>query len=62
MMEAVYFTALAALLYVMADRILDLLERRAGRRFEYRSLIFFILLLGMALGSFALIRASTGLP
>jgi cytochrome c biogenesis factor len=61
-MEAVYFTALAALLYVVADRGLDFMERRAGRRFENRTVIFFLLLLGMALGSFALIRWYTGLP
>ena len=61
-MEALWFTAIAALLYVLADRILDFMERQAGRRFEYRSVIFFALLLGMALGSFALIRIYTGLP
>lgn len=61
-METLYFTALAALLYVLADRLLEFMERRAGRRFEHRSVIFFALLLGMALGSFALIRRYTGLP
>lgn len=61
-MEAVWFTAVAALLYILTDRLLDLMERRAGRRFENRTMIFFILLLGMALASFALIRRYTGLP
>ncbi|MCC7058865.1 MAG: hypothetical protein IT508_01390 [Burkholderiaceae bacterium] len=55
-MSAVYFTIVAIVLYFLADRILDVLERRAGRRFDQRSLIFFALLLGMALITFAVIR------
>ncbi|MCZ7560023.1 MAG: hypothetical protein M5U30_08255 [Burkholderiaceae bacterium] len=55
-MEVVYFTITAALLYFAADRLLDAMERRAGRRFEQRSLIFFALLLGMAIVSFAVLR------
>jgi len=58
--EVVYFTITAALLYFVADRLLDLMERRAGRRFEQRSLIFFAMLLGMALVSFAVIRHLLG--
>jgi len=54
--EVVYFTITAALLYFAADRLLDAMERRAGRRFEQRSLIFFALLLGMAIVSFAVLR------
>lgn len=53
----VYYTAAAALLYLAADWILRRLEARAGRVFEYRTLVFFLLLAGMALGSFAAIRA-----
>ena len=43
-MEIVYFTITAVVLYVAADRLLDAMERRAGRRFAQRSLIFFALL------------------
>ncbi len=60
MMEIVWFTLVAATLYLVADRVLDAAERYAGRRFENRSLIFFALLLGMATVSFALIRRYTG--
>ena len=56
-MHALYFTIAAIVLYVVADRLLDSLERRAGRRFEHRSLIFFGMLLGLSLVTFALIRA-----
>ena len=59
-MEIVYFTLVAALLYFAADWILDRAERAAGRRFEHRSLIFFAILLTLALTSFNLIQRYTG--
>lgn len=52
----VYYTLAAIILYLAADWILRWLEGRAGRVFEYRTLVFFLLLAGMALGSFAAIR------
>jgi len=36
------------------------LEVAAGRRFEYRSVIFFFILLGLAIVTFSLIRYWTG--
>jgi hypothetical protein len=59
-MEIVYFTLAAILLYVAADWILVRIETAAGRRFQYRSLIFFAILLVMALISFTLIRQLAG--
>lgn len=59
-MEIVYFTLVAICLYVAADWIVQRIEIAARRRLEYRSLIFFALLLGMALTSFALIRQFAG--
>lgn len=59
-MEVLYFTLAAIVLYVVSDRILDAIERRAGRRFENRTLIFFAILLGLALATFALIRRFAG--
>jgi hypothetical protein len=56
MVEALLFTALAVVLYLVADRLLDALERRAGRRFEYRSVVFFAILLLLAVISFAVVR------
>ena len=55
-MEAVYFTVTGILLYLLADRLLVLIERRAGRVFEHRTLLFFGMLLSLALVAFALIR------
>jgi hypothetical protein len=59
-MTTLYFTLAAIVLYIAADRLLDLLERRAGHRFENRSLIFFGLLLGLSLVTFAMVRRFVG--
>ena len=55
-MEMIYYTLVALVLYVGADWILNRIEIAAGRRLEYRSLVFFVILLAMAMTSFALIR------
>jgi hypothetical protein len=39
-----------------ADRLLEWFEVRRGSRFEHRTLIFFVLLLVLALGAFQLIN------
>lgn len=54
-MEALYFTVAGIVLYLFSDRALDFLERRRGARFEHRSLIFFAILLILALIAFQLI-------
>lgn len=59
-MEAVYFTLTAVACYVISDWVLKRMEVFAGRRFEYRTLIFFAILLGLALVSFALLRNLAG--
>jgi hypothetical protein len=50
------FTVLGVVLYVAADRLLVALEARAGRRFEYRTAYFFLLLLALAVTAFAVVR------
>ena len=59
-MEALYFTLVAIVLYLVSDRVLDRIEIAAGRRFEHRSLVFFAILLTLALVTFSLIRWYTG--
>ena len=61
-MQIVYFTLVAALLYLLSNWVVDRLEIAAGRRFENRSLLFFAILLTLALISFYLIRTYTGNP
>jgi hypothetical protein len=58
-MEIIYFTLTAILLYLAADWILKRIETAAGKQLQYRNLIFFALLLAMAVTSFALIRNLT---
>jgi hypothetical protein len=55
-MEMLLFTALAVVLYLVADRALNALEVRAGRRFEYRSLVFFAILLALAIVVFSAVQ------
>ena len=55
-----YFTLAAIVLYLGSDWILNRIESAAGRRLEYRSIIFFAIFLAMTLSSFALIRHFTG--
>ena len=59
-MSIVYFTLVAALLYLFSDWVLQRVEVVAGRRFEHRSLIFFAILLALALASFSLLGNITG--
>lgn len=59
-MNELLFFAVAVVLYLACDRALDFAERRAGRRFEHRTLIFFGLLLGSALLAFWVLRHLNG--
>lgn len=61
-MDIVYFTVIAAGLYFGADRLLDWLERRRGARFENRQVVFFIIILPLALAAFWLVRVLSGSP
>ena len=58
-MEIIYFTLISIVLYVFADWLLQRIELAYGRRLEQRSLIFFGILLFLALTGFALIRRLT---
>lgn len=59
-MEALYLTGVGIALYFLSDWILQRLEVVYGRRFEHRTLVFFGILLVLALTSFALIRRLVG--
>jgi len=61
-MQFVYFTLAAAILYLGSSWIVDRIEIAAGKRFEHRSLLFFAILLTLALTSFSIIRMYTGNP
>jgi len=61
-MQAVYYTLVAIALYLLSDWILVRIEAAAGKVLEHRSLIFFAILMTLALTSFWLIRLYTGNP
>lgn len=58
-MEILYFTAVAVGLYFVADWLLDLIEVVRGKRFEYRQLVFFAIILVLALATFQLMSVLT---
>ena len=55
-MSAIYFTLAGIALYFVSDWLLQRVEVSVGRRFEHRSLIFFVILLSLALITFHLIQ------
>jgi hypothetical protein len=59
-MSIVFFTIVAILLYITADWLLERVEVAAGRRLKNRSLVFFVILMTLALSSFSLIQHYTG--
>lgn len=59
-MSAIYFTIAGIVLYLVSDWLLQRAEATAGRRFEYRSLIFFVILLSLAVITFEFIQRIGG--
>ncbi|MEK7261224.1 MAG: hypothetical protein AAB068_04175 [Pseudomonadota bacterium] len=54
-MELIAFTLAGIVLYFFSDWLLDRIEQARGARFENRSIIFFAIILVLALASFQLI-------
>ena len=61
-MEAITFTLVAIVLYFFSDWLLVRIEMALGKRLEHRSLIFFAILMTLALTSFWAIRQYPGNP
>ncbi|UCH52719.1 MAG: hypothetical protein JSW09_08920 [Pseudomonadota bacterium] len=55
-MQIVYYTLVGILLYLAADWILNRIEIKRGARLENRTLIFFGILLVLAVVTFQLIQ------
>lgn len=58
-MEIIYYTIAGIVLYFVSDTILERIEIKRGKRFENRSVIFFVIILVLAVGSFKLIEVLT---
>lgn len=54
-MELIAFTLAGIVLYFFSDWLLDRIEQARGTRFESRSIIFFAIILVLALASFQLV-------
>jgi len=61
-MAYLYYTVTAVLLYLLSDWILNKIEHRIGRRLEYRSAIFFVIIMVLAVSSFEMIDRIIGEP
>lgn len=58
-MEFVYYTLAGLILYALSDWILKQVEKMRGEAFEQRTLIFFVIILVLALTSFKAIELLT---
>ena len=56
-MSAIYFTLAGIVLYLAADWLLDRIEVHRGERLEHRTLVFFGILLGLALVTFPMLQS-----
>jgi hypothetical protein len=61
-MAYLYYTITAVLLYLISDWILNKIETYYGKRFQYRSVIFFVIIMVLAVGSFEVIERIVGEP
>jgi len=58
-MQIIYFTVTAIILYVFSDWLLKRIEAARGKTLENRSLIFFVIIMVLAVGSFKIIEVLT---
>ena len=55
-MEILYFTVTAVILYVVSDMLVNQIEKMRGERMKNRSLVFFAIIMILAVTSFNLIE------
>jgi predicted PurR-regulated permease PerM len=55
-MQMLILLVATVVMYFVADRLVDFLEQRAGRRFEYRSIVFLVIFLALLLVVFTAIQ------
>lgn len=58
-MEFVYYTIAGIALYLGSDWILNRIEISRGKRFEHRSVVFFVIILVLAVVTFRIIEHLT---
>lgn len=55
-MEIILFTGVGIVLYLLCDRLLQLLEKLHGEPLPARNAVFFVLILALSLSTFSLMR------
>jgi len=61
-MQYLYYTVTAVLLYLLSDWILNKIEQSIGKRLQYRSVVFFVIIVVLATSSFKIIDSIVGEP
>ena len=61
-MQYIMYTVTAVILYLLSDWILNQIEVAVGNRLKYRSVVFFVIIMSMALVSFNLLDQMFGEP
>ena len=61
-MAYLYYTVTAVLLYLLSDWILNRIEQSVGKRLQYRSAVFLVIIMVLALVSFEMIDRIIGEP
>lgn len=59
-MQFVYYTITAVILYVLSDWILVRIEANRGEPLKHRSVVFFVIILVLAVSSFKAIELLVG--
>jgi predicted PurR-regulated permease PerM len=62
MTDLILFTLNAIVIYLVADWLVRLIEKRRGGTIKQRQIIFFIIFLSLALISFRLLKSLLGTP
>jgi hypothetical protein len=62
MSELILFTLNAIVIYLVADRLVRMIEQRRGGVLKQRQIVFFVIFLVLALASFQLMQMLLGKP
>jgi hypothetical protein len=62
MSELILFTLNAIVIYLLSDWLVRLIEKRRGEVIKQRQIVFFVIFLTLALGSFRLMQMILGPP
>ncbi len=59
-MEIILFTGVGMVLYLLTGQLLTALEKMHGEPLPQRNIIFFVIIVALALPTFAIVRTLTG--